>query len=559
MPRSRDSSMARGEHDQEHDTGRYPRVTEIRSFSAAAGTDHIGTVESIPLPPGFPRAALDSLSEAIVVIDEASTILYFSPASTELFGYTTHEAVGHHIGMLMPKHEAENHDGYVRHHLETGARRIIGRTREVTGRAKDGRLIAIDLRVVPVTLDGRRCFIGSMRDVTERKAREAALQSLTDRLGNQVAMLDAILANIEEGVCLFDSGGKLISCNPRTLTLLDLPANVVVPGMSLDEMIDLIVGLGIVAADEAPVLREQRIARDGPEHGGKRALRLANGRILRVLHRKIPDGRSIATYRDITATESAAAQLRTAIERAEDASRSKSTFLANMSHELRTPLNGILGITEALTLGYFGSLDAQQANYLKEVHAAGRHLLRIINGILDLARIESGRFDLMEVAVGADELADEALLLVAGLARNAGLTIERRGAPQAVLLRVDRQAMVQVLVNLLSNAIKFTPRGRRVTLSWRGAARGAFVFDIRDEGIGMKPDEIDLALTPYGQTESSRTKRHEGTGLGLPLAQHMVGLHGGRLTVESEPDKGTTVTVLLPASRVIAREDRRKA
>ncbi len=119
--------------------------------------------------------------------------------------------------------------------------------------------------------------------------------------------------------------------------------------------------------------------------------------------------------------------------------------------------------------------------------------------------------------------------------------------------------MVQVLVNLLSNAIKFTPRGRRVTLSWRGAARGAFVFDIRDEGIGMKPDEIDLALTPYGQTESSRTKRHEGTGLGLPLAQHMVGLHGGRLTVESEPDKGTTVTVLLPASRVIAREDRRKA
>jgi signal transduction histidine kinase len=269
----------------------------------------------------------------------------------------------------------------------------------------------------------------------------------------------------------------------------------------------------------------------------------------------MPDQRSIATYRDVTSNERAAAELRSAIRRAEDASRSKSNFLANMSHELRTPLNGILGITEALMLGYFGAVSKQQEDYLQDVHSAGRHLLNIINGILDLARIEAGRFDLTEVTVRADELVEEALRLVAGTARNAGVTIETDGAVPGPMLKLDRQTMVQVLVNLLSNAIKFTPRGRRITVSWRCAGRDSFVFCVKDQGIGMRPEEVDLALKPYGQTESSRTKRHEGTGLGLPLAQHMVALHGGRLTVESVLNEGTTVTVALPKTRIVTPDD----
>ncbi|WP_395021183.1 PAS domain-containing sensor histidine kinase [Dongia sp.] len=521
--------------------------------------DRAATLEAVPLPTDFSREAFDSLTEAIVIIDRKSTVLYFSRAASALFGYSAQEMLGRNVHKIMPPREAAEHDHYVARYLQTAVPHIIGRTREVTGRTKDGRFLPIDLRVVPICLNGETCFIGSMRDVTERKARESALLSLSDRLGNQVAILDAILANIEEGVCLYDDAGKLICCNPRYLALLDLPANVVAPGMDLAELIDLIVGLGIVAAGDAPAIREQRLALSRSAGDNKMTLRLANGRILRVLHRAMSDGRSIATYRDITANEHAAAQLRDAMKRAEDASRSKSNFLANMSHELRTPLNGILGITEALALGYFGALSPQQQGYLKDVHQAGRHLLNIINGILDLARIEAGRFDLIEVTVAADQLVEEAIRLVGGLARDAGVAIAPCGALPAPLLKLDRQAMVQVLVNLLSNAVKFSSRGGHVTISWRGAGREGFAFCVSDHGIGMRPEEIDLALTPFGQTESSRTKRYEGTGLGLPLAQHMVSLHGGRLAVESAPDKGTTVTVFLPSSRIIAQERRRKS
>jgi PAS domain S-box-containing protein len=517
--------------------------------SSRGDTDDSRDLEAVGLPADFGRAALDSLSEAVVVIDRGSTVLYFSPAATALFGYTAAETIGRNINMIMPARESAEHDLYVRRYIETAQPRIIGRTREVTGLTKDGRLIPIDLRVVPIRLGDQDCFIGSMRDVSERKTREAALQSLSDRLGNQLGILDAILSNIEEGVCLFDTAGKLVCCNRRYLALLDLPDNVIAVGMTLEEMIDLIVGLGLIRADEAASFKQRRLALLQSEHGDRLTVHLASGRTLRVLHRKMPDGRSIATYRDVTATESAAAELRHAIQRAEDASRSKSNFLANMSHELRTPLNGILGITEALKLGYFGTLTAQQAVYLDDVHSAGQHLLRIINGILDLARIEAGRFDLMEVTVRADELVEAAVQLVASLAREAGLSIARAGPVPGPLLKIDRQAMVQVLVNLLSNAIKFTPRGHRVAISWHGGAEGVS-FEIADEGIGMKREEIELALTPFGQAESSRTKRHEGTGLGLPLAQHMVSLHGGRLTVQSEANKGTIVTVLLPHSRV---------
>jgi len=532
-------------------------VTETSAIATSEQEDRGGTLEAVPLPPDFSRAALDSLSEAIVVIDRDSTILYFSPAASALFGYSVAETVGRNIKMVMPPRDAAEHDQYVQRYIGTGVARIVGRTREVIGKTRDGKLVPIDLRVVPVEIAGRGCFIGSMRDVTERKSREAALQALSERLGSQLGILDAILSNIEEGVCLFDAEGRLITCNPRYMALLELPENIVMPGMTLGALIDLKGGLGVIPATATAEFKERRLALYRADTDNKMTLRLASGRSIRILHRRMPDGRSIATYRDITANERAAAELRSAISRAEDASRSKSTFLANMSHELRTPLNGILGMTEALTLGYFGPLNEQQTGYLKDVHVAGQHLLRIINGILDLARIEAGRFDLMEVAVGADELVEAAIQLVAGLARGAGVLIERAGAPPAPVIRVDRQALVQVLVNLLSNAIKFTPRGRRARIGWRAAHFGkdgvaGIAFEVADQGIGMKPEEIELALTPFGQTESSRTKRHEGTGLGLPLAQHMVALHGGRLTVESAPGTGTTVTVVLPPSRLVA-------
>jgi signal transduction histidine kinase len=236
---------------------------------------------------------------------------------------------------------------------------------------------------------------------------------------------------------------------------------------------------------------------------------------------------------------------------AEAANKMKSEFLANMSHELRTPLNAIIGFSELMSGEMFGPLGASvYKGYAGDILASGRHLLQIINDILDISKIEAGTMQLNLEDVGIQELVASCRRAVLPRATTTGLTVLAE-IPEDMQIIADATFLKRMLLNLLTNAVKFTPTGGTVTVSARPttAADGAppsIEIAVSDTGIGMSKHDIEIALLPFRQVDGSLSRRHEGTGLGLPLAKSLAELHGGRLTLQSEIGVGTTVKIRLP-------------
>lgn len=239
-------------------------------------------------------------------------------------------------------------------------------------------------------------------------------------------------------------------------------------------------------------------------------------------------------------------------ERAEAASRAKSEFLANMSHELRTPLNAILGFSEMIFSNAVGANPVRYADYAKLVHQSGSHLLALVNDILDLAKIESGRFELRDTDMDVTRLIAETAQLMADRAGAAGLTLVTDIAGDIPVVRADERAIRQILINLLSNAVKFTPRGGEVVMFCRTAPGGEVLFGVRDTGIGIDPDDQLRVFQSFGQGRHDVAVAEKGTGLGLTIVKGLAEAHGGSVELRSRVGEGTCVTVTLPASRALA-------
>jgi signal transduction histidine kinase len=252
-------------------------------------------------------------------------------------------------------------------------------------------------------------------------------------------------------------------------------------------------------------------------------------------------------------------QLRNAKDHAEMADRTKSEFLANMSHELRMPLNAIMGFSEVIKDAMFGPLDQRYRDYAHDIHNSGAHLLAVINDILDLSKLESGKFELFEEVHSVTSLLESCIEMIDLRARNGQISLELDVDKDLPMLSVDALRFRQILINLLSNAVKFTPEGGSVKVTARQEADNGLLVEVVDTGIGMKQSDVARALEPFRQISNQLNRKHEGTGLGLPLVKRLVEMHGGRFVLTSEPDLGTTASVHLPASRMVPLDVARAA
>ena len=244
------------------------------------------------------------------------------------------------------------------------------------------------------------------------------------------------------------------------------------------------------------------------------------------------------------------ARNQSARETAEAASKIKSEFLANMSHELRTPLNAILGFSEVIVTEMFGPGVPRYRDYAKDIHGAGKHLLALINDILDISKAEAGKLELHLEEVNLSDLVKECARLMRGRAAEQDLRLSLAVAPLPLLL-IDRLRTKQVLLNLLSNAIKFTPEGGVISVSAHQDGGGRVVICVADSGIGIAADMLPTVFEPFRQIDSAIARKLEGTGLGLALVKSLMELHDGDVAIESAPAKGTSVYVSFPKSRCV--------
>ncbi len=255
---------------------------------------------------------------------------------------------------------------------------------------------------------------------------------------------------------------------------------------------------------------------------------------------------------DITAAFEVGRTLREAKERAEIANRAKSEFLANMSHELRTPLNAIIGFSEIIMNRIFGSEHMERYdNYARDINNSGRHLLSIIDEILDLSKIEAGQEALDEGTIDLGELIASTSRLFNGRFEQAELALKIEIPSPGLMVLCDTTKLKQCLSNLLSNSLKFTPARGQVAILAGITHRGDLAITVSDTGVGIASIDIPTVMAPFGQVESAFQRAHSGTGLGLPLTRALIELHGGTFEIDSVLGKGTTVTLTLPGSRIM--------
>ena len=264
-------------------------------------------------------------------------------------------------------------------------------------------------------------------------------------------------------------------------------------------------------------------------------------------------GGIIISVDDVTARYRLDEQLRRARDIAEATDRAKSALLAGVSHELRTPLNGIIGFSEALLNGIFGPIDNErQRDYIGDIHKAGQHLLELINDILDTSALLARETRLNTQPLDMVEIVATAIRFVQPIADKAGVVLETDFAPELPPLQADERRILQVLLNLLSNAVKFTHQGGRVSVSVHQAEAGEFVIAVADTGVGMTAQELEMARLPFAPQQNSFVQSRKGAGLGLFLAEGLVAIHGGTLSIESESGVGTTVTLRFPQGQIAA-------
>ena len=426
-------------------------------------------------------------------------------------------------------------------------------------KSPEGKPILFRLSGVPVFEDGSGRFVG-FRGIAHDASAHAAAEARA--FIAHTGLVHAI-ESIPQGFALYGNDDKLLLCNSAYEELLTgRDEQTLVLGKRYAEILDearaatrFPGGANEIAQVIEACAEHHRNAVEAYEFS------LSDGRWILKSVDRTGDGGIVEVWNDITeirrrevVIRKAEADARRALDLAEAGNRAKSEFLATMSHELRTPLNAIIGFSEIIRDELYGPAGhTSYKDYAADIHSSGRHLLNIISGILEFAKIEAGKLQLTERVVDPRPVLEACMRVVETRAQRAEIKLEMNLPEALPQLKADETRLKQIVLNLLSNAVKFTPPGGTVRLSIKSNQTEGCHIVVEDTGIGIAPQDIRLALSAFGQIESDLSRRYEGTGLGLTLAKSFVEMHGGTLLIESEPKVGTKVTVVLPAERVILR------
>lgn len=492
---------------------------------------------------------LDAAPDCIVISDDQRNIIMVNRKAEQMFGYGRAELIGQKVEMLMPERFRQGHVGKAGSHMEKG--RAGGKSGlELLGITKSGREFSIEISLVPIQIDGKIVMSSGIRDISERKqaemdlrlAKESAELSL-QQLNESTRHLGVLSRAIEQSPTVHiitDVRGVIQYVNPKFYELT---------GYRADEVLGKTPNiLNSGTHPKAFYAELWGTIASGREWRGEMCNKKKDGSlyweytcISPVLNEAGEITQFVATKEDITEKKATAWLLLSARDDADAANRAKGEFLANMSHEIRTPLNAIIGMAY---LAMKTEIDDKARDYLGKIHFSGKHLLKIVNDILDMSKIEAGRFEIEKVAFRTERLLANVASMIKDSAAEKDLALELIHDPSIpILLEGDFLRLSQVLVNYISNAIKFTERGKIVIRFARLDETDSEIvlrFSVADTGIGLTPAQVESLFQPFQQADASISRKFGGTGLGLSICKQLAELMGGEVGVDSEPGKGST-------------------
>jgi len=486
--------------------------------------------ESLPF-----RQLVDAAPDGMVVVDEAGAIVLVNAETERMFGYARDELIGQPIHVLVPERLRARHPEHVKSYHATPRLRPMGSGLELYGHRRDGTEFPVEISLSPIQHASERLVVAGIRDVSDRRQIEREAKRANAYL---VSAVDAI----QDAFALYDEEDRVVLVNSSCRQLLGRSLGGAIVGRTFEELLPEALTAGVF--DFSEETRDTLQARWLAYHrapAGTLDVRTGRGRYLRVVERKTPEHGTVSLMMDVTDDVLREAELRTA-------SAAKSEFLSSMSHELRTPLNAVLGFAQLLERDRKQPLSERQKERLQHVLRGGEHLLRLIDDVLDLSRIEAGRVTISCEPVVLHEVLAEVATTLEPMAAHAQITLAV--APMPVdLPRVvaDRTRLAQILMNFGSNAIKYGKPGGHATFEVVGTDTSTRITVI-DDGIGIPADKRSKLFEPF-QRAGQETGPIEGTGIGLVISKRLAGLMNGSVGFSSEAGKGSRFWVEVPTYR----------